>query len=69
LRKSNFLRIKRRIKKISKKSSLTYKDASAALSYCGWLKHCNSYNFSKKYIDPYIDLKKCKGVIRDENRK
>lgn len=26
------------------------KDASAALSYAGWLKHCNSYNFKEKYV-------------------
>lgn len=50
LRKSNFLRIKRRYKKISKKKMLGYKDASAALSYAGWLKHCNSYNFKEKYV-------------------
>lgn len=69
LRKSNFLRIKRRIKRISKKSSLNYKDASATLSYVGWLKHCNSYNFKEKYVNPYIDLKKCKGVVKFENRR
>lgn len=69
LRKTNFLRIKRRIKKISKKSKLSYKDASASLSYAGWLKHCNSYNFKQKYVNPYIDLNKCKGVIKSENRK
>ena len=69
LRKSNFLRIKRRIKKISKKSSLNYKDASATLSYVGWLKHCNSYNFKEKYVKPYICLKKCKGVVKLENRR
>lgn len=69
LRKSNFLRIKRRYKKISKKPKITYQDASASLSYYGWLKHCNSYNFNQKYVKPYVDLKKCKGVIQFESRK
>lgn len=69
LRKSNFLRIKRRYKKISKKKILTYKDASASLSYYGWLKHCNSYNFNRKYVKPYVDLNKCKGVIRNDTSK
>lgn len=69
LRKSNFLRIKRRYKKISKKQFITYKDASASLSYYGWLKHCNSYNFNQKYVKPYVDLNKCKGVIKNESRK
>lgn len=69
LRKSNFLRIKRRIKKIYKKKKVTFRDASATLSYYGWLKHCNSYNFNQKYMKPYIDLKKCKGVVSYESRK
>lgn len=69
LRKCNFLRIKRRYKKISKKTNMTYIDASASLSYYGWLKHCNSYNFKEKYVKPYVDLNKCKGVIKRESRK
>lgn len=69
LRKSNFLRIKRRIKKISKKATLNFKDSSAVLSYYGWLKHSNSNNFNQKYVKPYIDLNKCKGVVRSESRK
>lgn len=69
LRKSNFLRIKRRAKKIYKKKRLSYADATAIISYYGWLKHCDSHNFNQKYIKPYINLKKCKGVIRNESRK
>ncbi len=69
LRRSNFLRIKRRIKKISKKRSINYTDASAVFSYNGWLKHCDSFNFRQKYIKPYINMNKCKGVIKNESRK
>lgn len=69
LRRSNFLRIKRRAKKISKKEELNFHDAAAMLSYSGWLKHCDSYNYQQKYIKPYIDYKKCKEVVRNENRK
>ena len=69
MRKRNFLRIKRRYKKISKKKIITYKDASASLSYHGWLKHCNSYTFNERYVKPYVDLNKCKGVVKNESRK
>lgn len=69
LRKSNFLRIKRRIKKIYKKNKITVKDAAATLSYYGWLKYCDSYNFNQKYVKPYVDLNKCKGVIKRESKK
>lgn len=68
LRRSNFLRIKRRAKKISKKEKLNYHDAAAMLSYSGWLKHCDSYNYTQKYVKPYINYKKCKEVIRNASR-
>ena len=68
LRRSNFLRIKRRAKKISKKEKLNYHDAAAMLSYSGWLKHCDSYNYTQKYVKPYINYKKCKEVIRNASK-
>ena len=52
------MRIKRRAKRISKKDELNFKDASAMLSYSGWLKHCDSYRLAEKYIvpiQPYAD--------------
>ena len=68
LRSSNFLRIKRRIKKIYKKGTINYTDASSVLSYYGWIKHCDSNKFNEKYVRPYISLKKCKGVVRNETK-
>ena len=69
LRKSNFLRFKRRIRKISKKFILTPHDASAVISIYGWISKSNGYNYVKKYISEYIDIKKCKEVISNETRK
>lgn len=65
LRRSNFLRIKRRAKKIAKRGYLRLTDAYSMISYNGWLSHCNSFNYRNKYIKSYkITMKKCKGVIR-----
>lgn len=69
LRDTTFLRFKRRIKKVSKKKYINFKDATAVISYYGILKHTNSYKIKKKYLYPYINLEKCKGVIRNESRK
>lgn len=69
LRRCNFLRIKRRIKKISKKDKISFKDATAIMSYNGWITHANSYNYTQKYIKPYVNFKKIKEVIRNESRK
>ena len=68
MRRSNFLRIKRRIKKVYKKGTINYADATAILSYYGWIKHCDSSKFNEKYLRPYISLKKCKGVVRNETK-
>ena len=38
--------------------------AMAMMSYRGILARCNSYTLRKRYIDPHISYKKCKGVIR-----
>lgn len=67
LRASNFLRVKRRIKKVYKKQKLNYTDATAMISYYGWLKHCDAYKFKEKYFKPYINIGKCKGVVKNEN--
>lgn len=68
LRDTTFLRLKRRIKKISKKNNLTYNDAVAVISYNGILKHTNSFKIKEKYFYPYINIEKCKEVVRNESR-
>lgn len=68
LRDTTFLRCKRRIKKISKKKNLTYNDAVAVISYNGILKHTNSFKIKEKYFYPYINIERCKEVIRSESR-
>lgn len=63
LRKRNALRIRRRISKISKKQRLTQHDASAVISYWGWIKRSDSFNFYNKYVKPKVSIKKAKEVI------
>lgn len=70
LRRRNFLRIKRRVKKIARRGYIRRTDGFAMISYHGWLSHCNSFNYRNKYIKPYnITLKKCKGVIKNGRSK
>lgn len=54
---------------IYKKRSLNYKDSAAMLSYLGWLKHSNSYNYYLKNIKPYVNINEMKEVVRNESRK
>ena len=69
LRRSNFLRIKRRVKKIVKRGYIRLIDAQSIISYHGWLSHCDSFNYTNKYIKSYkITLRKCKGVIKSNGK-
>lgn len=63
LRKRNALRIKRRMKKIAEKSHLNYSDACAVVSYWGWIKRSDSYNFYHKHVTPHVTIKKARKVV------
>jgi len=63
LRKRNALRIRRRIAKIKKKKYLNYKDACAVVSYWGWIKRSDSFNFYNKNIRPTISVGKAKKAV------
>lgn len=63
LRKRTALRIKRRMAKIKKKGYLNEKDASAVISYWGWIKRSDSFNFYHKYVKPVAPIKLAKKVV------
>lgn len=63
LRKRTALRIKRRMAKIRRKGYLNYKDACAVVSYWGWIKRSNSYNFYHKNVKPVVTIKKAKRTV------
>ena len=67
LRRRNCLRIRRRAKKISKKKKITYKDASAMISYMGWIKYSDSYQYYQKHVRPYIKINQLKEIVRNES--
>lgn len=69
LRRSNFLRVKRRAKKIHRKGYIPYIDACAMISYDGLIKKSNCYKYLTKYIYPYVSVNRCRKVVSNENRK
>ena len=68
LRKRNALRIRRRIKKIKKKPVISYKDACSIISYWGWIKRSDSYNFYQKYVKPFVSVGKARKVVSEHAR-
>lgn len=69
LRRAVMLRISRKVRRTAKLKTWNYHNCAAIISYLGWIKHSNSYGFYQRWIKPYVDIKKCKGVIRNENIK
>ena len=69
LTKKLMYRISRRIKSQTKCKSPSPHAAASIISYMGILKHCNSYNYMKDRVYPYVNIRKCKGVIRNEARR
>ncbi len=63
LRRSNFLRFTRRIRKISKKKIINMHDACAVISMHGWIGKANSYKCIKDYISKLISIVECKKVV------
>lgn len=63
LRRRNALRIRRRVAKISKKGYLNEKDASAVISYWGWLKRTDSYRYYQKHVKPKASIKEARKVV------
>ena len=68
LRDNIYLRMTRRARKIYKKHYVTLKDASAMISYWGWIKITNTNQMYHKQIKPYISIEKCKEIISHENK-
>ncbi len=60
-------RITRKIKRISGKAP-TLHQAATVVSYMGIVKHCDSYNYRKRYIYPFVSIKQCKEVISYETK-
>ena len=46
---------------------MSYKDACAVVSYWGWIKRSNSFNFYNKRVKPYVNINKAKRVISDHS--
>lgn len=51
--------------KLIKKRGVKQHDLNSIMSYMGWLMHCNSYNFTKKYVSPIIGrIKKHEQIVK-----
>lgn len=68
LRRSIMYKSSRKAKRISKKKPTWY-DAAQMLSYNGWFKATDSYNFFQDNIKPYADFKKLRKIVSKHSKK
>ena len=68
LRKRNMFNASRKAIKVSKSEKVSFKDACGVISYYGWIKHSNSYNFYINRIKPYARIKDMKKVVSDYSK-
>lgn len=60
LRKRTLKRIRAKARRIDRNGHCTVHDASAMLSYKGWLSQTDTYNYFKRHIHPYISFRYCR---------
>lgn len=67
LTKPLMVRISRRMRKADVRMSGHV--AAGIISYFGLMKHCNSFNFRKNRVYPYVDFKVCRKLVKMKSRK
>lgn len=66
LRKSIFIRIMRKARKVGKHT--TIKGAQGMISYMGYIKHTDTYGSYAQYIRPYVNIGKLKKFVAKRER-
>lgn len=69
LRRTIFLKTKRKAKRIAKKGKADIHDARQVISYMGWFKHSDTYGAYLKYVKPYTNIQYFKRRISDHDRR
>ena len=60
LRKAILKRIRAKALSVHRRRRLTFRDASAYLSYMGYIRHSNTYRYYSRYLKPRLTVRACK---------
>lgn len=69
LRESIMLNCTRKVNRVSKKDVITWHDATAILSYMGYLKHTDTYVMYLQRVKPYVKAKKLKRIVSKHSKR
>lgn len=69
IRKSTIERARKKAYHIAKNEKISWYNAAVMLSYLGWFKHTDTYEYYVKYIKPNVKVKKLKKIVSKHSRK
>lgn len=69
MRKSILCRARHKANRIYSKQRVTWRDATAMISYMGWITHTNTYMYFQKYVKPKVTISTLKWRVSKHNRK
>lgn len=69
LRESIMLSCTRKVNRVSKKDKITWYDATAILSYMGYLTHTDTYGMYLQRVKPHVNVKKLKKIVSKHSKR
>lgn len=69
LRESIMLSCTRKVNQVSKKSKITWYDATAILSYMGYIDHTDTYEMYLQRVKPHVNVKKLKRIVSKHSKR
>jgi hypothetical protein len=69
MRESIMLSCTRKVNRVAKKNKITWYDATAILSYMGYLTHTDTYDMYLQRVKPYVNVKKLKKIVSKHSKR
>lgn len=69
LRESIMLSCTRKVNRVAKKETITWYDATAILSYMGYLSHTDTYDMYLQRVKPFVNVKKMKRIVSKHGKR
>lgn len=69
LRESIMLRCTRKVNRVAKKQKITWYDATAILSYMGYISNTDTYGMYLQRIKPHVNVKKLKKIVSKHSKR
>lgn len=59
----------RKVNRVAKKEKITWYDATAILSYMGYLSNTDTYDMYLQRVKPYVNVKKLKKIVSKHSKR